>query len=490
MWRRTYLLLLLVRIYLAVSPSYIHPDENFQGPEVIAGQIFGYPHLKTWEFTSPRPVRSLFPLWPAYGLPMLLLQWLWTETGNGAVAPQIIYYTLRILMFILSFVLEDWAIHELVQSPRERRVAVVLVASSYVTWTYQTHTFSNSLETLAVLWSIVMVQRILDNKHRSSLLSCALLGSLIAFGIFNRITFPAFLLPAAFVFTASVAIAVDTYFYHDSTSTLFQLLRLDPTVTPLNSLRYNTSVSNLSLHGIHPPHQHLIASLPLLLGPALFLLWNTRSLNLRILSAISALVLLSLIPHQEARFLMPIVPLTLSSVRLPKSMRLKRYWFGIWIVFNTILGGFMGIYHQGGVVSAQLWLGRQQEQALGVSNVFWWRTYSPPVWLLGEKDLITTDLMGMQTEKMKENVLGALVQCGQQRKNGVGLVAPWSSMELDTWIQNQRAELSFEKMWMTRNHLNLDDLDIEKDGFSATMKRVIGRRGLVVWKIRRRCDGG
>lgn len=37
MWRRSYLLLLLVRFYFALSPSYLHPDENFQGPEVIAG---------------------------------------------------------------------------------------------------------------------------------------------------------------------------------------------------------------------------------------------------------------------------------------------------------------------------------------------------------------------------------------------------------------------------------------------------------------------
>ncbi len=95
---------------------------------------------------------------------MLVLQWVWTETGKEAVAPRVIYYALRLLMFILSFVLEDWAIHELVQSPRERRRVVVLVASSYVTWTYQTHTFSNAVETLVVLWSIVMIQRILDNK--------------------------------------------------------------------------------------------------------------------------------------------------------------------------------------------------------------------------------------------------------------------------------------------------------------------------------------
>lgn len=37
MWRRLYLVLLLVRVYFALSPSYIHPDEHFQGVEVIAG---------------------------------------------------------------------------------------------------------------------------------------------------------------------------------------------------------------------------------------------------------------------------------------------------------------------------------------------------------------------------------------------------------------------------------------------------------------------
>lgn len=47
MWRRVYFLLILVRIYFALSPSYLHPDENFQGPEVIAGMsrhCLGYVH--------------------------------------------------------------------------------------------------------------------------------------------------------------------------------------------------------------------------------------------------------------------------------------------------------------------------------------------------------------------------------------------------------------------------------------------------------------
>jgi phosphatidylinositol glycan class Z len=98
---------------------------------------------------------------------MVLLKWLWTEAETGSTPPELIYYILRGGMFILSFVLEDWAIYELVSSPRHRRRAVVLVASSYVTWTYQTHTFSNSLETLLVAWSLVLIQRILGNKVRS-----------------------------------------------------------------------------------------------------------------------------------------------------------------------------------------------------------------------------------------------------------------------------------------------------------------------------------
>jgi phosphatidylinositol glycan class Z len=164
MWRRIYFLLILIRIYFALSPSYLHPDENFQGPEVIAGEVFNYPVHHTWEFTSDYPVRSTFPLWLVYGLPMLILRSIWEGLGKNEVPPSIVYWTLRLLMFTLSFVLEDWALQELVQSPRQRRVAIMLVASSYVTWTYQSHTFSNSIETLVVLWSLALIQRIIEDK--------------------------------------------------------------------------------------------------------------------------------------------------------------------------------------------------------------------------------------------------------------------------------------------------------------------------------------
>lgn len=89
-----------------------------------------------------------------------MLKWIWAQDEEGLVDPTTIYYTLRLVMFMLSFVLEDWAVHDLVRSPRHRREAVMLVTSSYVTWTFQTHTFSNSVETLLVLWSLVVIERI------------------------------------------------------------------------------------------------------------------------------------------------------------------------------------------------------------------------------------------------------------------------------------------------------------------------------------------
>jgi phosphatidylinositol glycan class Z len=182
MWRRVYFLLLLVRIYFALSPSYLHPDENFQGPEVVAGvfvyqarhghaaatdnplgRVFSYPVHETWEFTSDKPIRSTFPLWLAYGWPMYILRWLWEGFGYD-VSPSVVYWTLRVLMLTLSVVMQDWAVHELVESPRARSIAVPLVASSYVTWTFQTHTFSNSIETLLVSWSLVLIHRIVQDK--------------------------------------------------------------------------------------------------------------------------------------------------------------------------------------------------------------------------------------------------------------------------------------------------------------------------------------
>ncbi|KAI5860534.1 GPI mannosyltransferase 4 [Durotheca rogersii] len=515
MWRRIYMLLLLVRLWFALSPSYLHPDENFQGPEVIAGQIFDYPVRLTWEFTSEHPIRSVFPLWPVYGLPMLLLRWLWIGNGNdGEIPPIAVFWTLRVLMFVVSFVLEDGAIQELVES-RHRAAAALLVASSYVTWTFQTHTFSNSIETLVVLWSLVHIDRILKAPaSRSSLSASAAVGILAVFGVFNRITFPAFLLipglqliphflkkPLSFVAMAAsgllallIAISLDTSFYTPHSITWSDLF-LHPVVTPLNNLKYNISPANLAQHGLHPRYQHVLVNLPLLIGPAVALLFAKPHRSRRLYSAMSGTFVLSIFQHQEARFLLPVVPLLLSSVRLPKNPTYRNVWVGAWVCFNATLGLLMGVYHQGGIVPAQVFMSNQPD----ATQAIWWKTYMPPIWLLDGKNevLRTEDVASMEGGALFEKLEG-LATCDTpadrrnreylKESNGTYLIAPLSSTWLDPFLDNKGLDgLRFREVWRHSSHLNLDDLDWAEDGFWPTLTRVVGRRGLAAWRVTKSC---
>ena len=130
-----------------------------------------------------------------------------------------------------------------------------------------------------------------------------------------------------------------------------------------------------------------------------------------------------------------------------------------------------------------------------MGEVLWWRTYSPPVWLLGgnENNITTTDLMGMPFADMRSRVDARVGRCGEQG-TGLGLVAPASSMELNVWTQGEREfegrggeGLVFEEVWKYGRHLNLDDLDFGEEGVRGTLERVVGRRGLVVWRVKRAC---
>ncbi|KAK5941713.1 alpha 1,2 mannosyltransferase [Knufia obscura] len=573
MWRRTYLLLLLIRVYFAVSPSYIHPDEIFQGPEVIAGDLFEYRNVRTWEWTVAKPIRSVFPLWPVYGLPMALLKALWSREGDGLVSPTAIYYTLRVVMFALCFVLEDWAIHELVQSPRKRKNAVTLVASSYVTWTFQTHTFSNSVETLLVLWCLVLMQRIagpsatpsspVDEKpaigndavpRRLFVTAGLALGFLLLLPhLLNRpLALIAILVSATF--WLFVAIATDTAFYTGPAATtsfraLFSYIHITPVITPINNLLYNTKASNLKQHGLHPHYQHLLINLPQLLGPALLLLapwplqrssFNVDGMlhNPRLTTAITGAIILSVIPHQEPRFLLPCIPLLLTCVRLPdnKTWR-KRFWIA-WGVFNGLLGILMGIYHQGGIIPAQLNMPNTITTSLLNTNsnakhvdVHWWKTYPPSLYMLGQplhhpttNDIVeihTDPLLGANKSTLLSSLTRKLPPCNDQESlltkftnalsnnnpTQVLLAAPFSAFRPEYFASSipsisnftftlptdsDHGEENGKGLRLThletyRRHINMDDSDFGDDGVVPTLSRVVGRRGLGVWRVEREC---
>lgn len=294
--------------------------------------------------------------------------------------------------------------------------------------------------------------------------------------------------------TAFVAIVLDTAFYQTEPITWADVVNR-PVITPLNNFKYNSDTENLAQHGLHPWYQHLLGNLPLLLGPATALLFLRPHLSLRLYSAISGIFVLSMFQHQEARFLLPTVPLILSSVQLPKNKAVRRVWIGVWVVFNAVLGILMGTYHQGGVVPGQTFLASQPDATTAV----WWKTYTPPVWLLNGKNevLQTRDVMGMKGETLLEE-LTRLATCDRpvdrrsleflKEKSGTYLLAPASATWLDPYLPNKADEgLRFREVWRYKNHLNLDDLDFAEDGVWETLSRVIGRRGLVAWRVTKSC---
>ena len=299
------------------------------------------------------------------------------------------------------------------------------------------------------------------------------------------------------------AIVTDTEFYvrPQKLSNIFER----PVLTPLNSLIYNTSVSSLSEHGLHPRYQHFLVNFPLLLLPALplLILRPPRLLtNARFISAISATAILSIIPHQEARFLIPIVPLLLSCIHFPTlglRFRLSRIFIVTWIAFNLTLGIIYGRYHQAGVVPMQLWLGEHRTDLgfTGSAEIIWWKTYSPPVWLLNTpRDILnTTDLMGTHGP-LVEQVLRKQLSCPPNfHEIATFLVVPRTRDEPEIWKGESPERDSLKRIrdvdWTllhtVKRHVGLDDLDLAEDGVLSTLQKVIGRRGLDVWRIRRKC---
>ena len=133
------------------------------------------------------------------------------------------------------------------------------------------------------------------------------------------------------------------------------------------------------------------------------------------------------------------------------------------------------------------------------TQAIWWKTYTPPIWLLNGKNAVlqTRDVMGLPGPKLLDQ-LSELATCDipadrrsheyLKEKNGTYLIAPSSATWLDPYLPNKGLDgLRFREVWRHRQHLNLDDLDFGDDGVWNTLSRVIGRRGLVAWRVTKNC---
>nr|XP_018912486.1 PREDICTED: GPI mannosyltransferase 4 [Bemisia tabaci] len=254
-----------------------------------------------------------------------------------------------------------------------------------------------------------------------SLSHCFTIATITVIGVFNRPTFIGFAFPPIFFWLQRglnslgfshfhlrlfllvisslpallIFIFVDSIYYGTLNTLDFVkngLMLRQFVVTPFNFILYNIDSSNLSNHGLHPRFTHLLVNVPLLYGilgaTTLFSLLNIfksiltrkwhhlpRTDNVYGLMLASILVpvgLLSIFPHQEPRFLLPVtVPIVFlysfciqerrnvyvsdGSGRLRRFKNIKekkniRQMFrASWFLFNACFILFYGFVHQGGI---------------------------------------------------------------------------------------------------------------------------------------------
>lgn len=490
-WRYIYFLTIGLRFLFALSDSYIHPDEHFQSVEVMSS-LLGYTNQLPWEFTSDNPARSYGPLYLVYG-PMFLF----LKVTNTQLSPLVIWYLIRLQFMIITWVVVDTCIYSMLPTKQERIKAIFFVLTSYVTHIHQSHCFSNSIETWLVLLGVMLIDNLRYNqdssrpeiRRRQEYTNMFALGAIMAIGIFNRVTMPAFfLVPSFFVLKhvwnhpLSMLVAVlgfvipaVSFIYVDTWA--FGADFSSPVITPLNNLIYNTSYGNLSQHGIHPLYTHILVNLPQLLGPSglLYLFWKFKNrywMTTPFLSACSGIAILSLVPHQEVRFLIPAVPLLICCFDLralseqDKVSKFAKPLLWTWYAFNLVLALLMGIYHQGGIVQGIDHIRSQYiNQKTESSTTFvWWRTYPPPIWLLGDQnnevqalEIRDGKLSGTVDKSKKVVFIDAkgldLKQLSKIFTKGTKIVTPQAS------FNTELKQLNAKCIWSYAHHLDLDHLD-------------------------------
>ena len=354
-----YLLVCLLRVLLIASPGYIHPDEYFQGPEVFS-PVGGN---RTWEWQPEHALRTPVVPWVFFSC--------WIPS---------VWFSSRLVPLALSFVIDAFVW----RASNKSWTRLLLYATSWPALLLQSRTFTNGLEAVAVASMSLL-------RHWP-----ICVGIVGAAASFSRFTFPAFALAhvrlpplgktvAAAVGMATVLVVVDSIFYGRFV------------VTPLQAFVYNSQTENVAQHGLHPRYLHVLVNLPLLLGPVLLF-------RLRFSSSMAwllPLVVLSVSPHQEPRFLLPLVaPAVVAGVSFPVVSRAQ---WAMHLTFHSAAVGFFGFLHQAGVVpSVRAMAAATRTNAAAV--VVYWKTYPPPRHLAGSIEII--DMQGCDFSKAADAIAG------------------------------------------------------------------------------------
>lgn len=173
---KQWLLLITARIVLSLfsQRSYIHPDEFFQGVEIISGDLFNCSDkiYRAWEFelkNDQEPIRNIVIPYLFYGIPLYILKVLsnlgsikdytlsptsMTDSNILTVQANTLIYYPRLFMTMYSLTIDLCLLKISCLCEFDESSVLLLFSSSYVTIVYLTRTFSNSIET--ILFSILV----------------------------------------------------------------------------------------------------------------------------------------------------------------------------------------------------------------------------------------------------------------------------------------------------------------------------------------------
>ena len=460
----SYVALAALRFAFVLSPGLIHPDEFAQSSQVMAAHILGNRAAAAslpWEFSAiGAPFRSYFPPAATSGLAYATMN---KMLAPGFFSPRFLLALPRLAMLALSFLsdLLTWKVAKSFFGERCARAAVLLRASSWISVVLASRTLSNTLELFAL--DVIFGLCVLPNE----LWPCAIAAA-AACGFFVRITFPAFAAPVivwAFArhartrglwsFASAATKSAFMFIIYAAFITCFdsawhrryQDIRapMISTPAPLRNFMYNIDEENLANHGLHPRWTHLVVNCQVMFGPLFMyvffagLRYPLKQTKLWFASIILPLAALSLFPHQEPRFLAPLLlPLSLAfSARCHRRGKSARAFWIAWTVHSVALSAFFGSLHQGGLLRAATTTSLSTMISSGgdaIKNetlcVATWNTYPMPLHLLDlpNASRVTAINMGGASPRKVGQLLRDVCGCAASTNECIGVfLAPLES---------------------------------------------------------------
>ncbi|KAL9180374.1 hypothetical protein ACHAXT_008344 [Thalassiosira profunda] len=434
----------------------------------------------------------------------------------------------------------------------------IVLASSWPCLVFGVRPFTNNLEAMALVF-LLMIANV--GASSGGIILLLLVGATCAVGIFVRFTFAFFAFPVVLIFlwnrcekvecrlggflsdglwmtlsfliVSSAFVWVDARYYSwqaslacgdsscaETPSGIQNALKY---VAPLNAFRYNSKSANLAEHGLHPRITHAAVNVPMLFGPLAFAMYSSIAIQSKWcgglslsmacqMSMLAGLLVLSCAPHQEPRFLLPIlVPLALlyghkvvgSGESQKDSQKLILVLRIVWVVFNVILYAFFGWLHQGGLVPSLLYLPKIHA---GEAVIFW-KAYMPPTFLTQKESFergdavcgasegeatctnrregVILDLQGADSSVLLE-VLRERLPCPQPEEatvggNGIRLLSPISVI---LPLVGDTAEMAWDGYSFTptqsfRGHISTEDWP----AFDGLVTKFIDQLKLAVYEV-------